>query len=252
MGGLIEGATVRLAGVQIGRVTSVGPPAPARRQGAGDDDRRATLRRQGPAQLRGAHRHPGPARATRSSRSPSARRRRPRSSPATCSRLASPSRCRRCSPPERSTLGQVNQLAVTLRQDRGPRRTGSPTRSKKARAGSTCWSTRSRRALRRLNALMASTQQMLARAESDESAVGVLLSHDSGKSVRSLLAALDALGRAAQKPEADGGLLPTLLFDPQYRTVARDLQVLDAQLPRRIRQARARAGHARRHAQGRP
>jgi hypothetical protein len=37
---------------------------------------------------------------------------------------------------------------------------------------------------------------------------------------------MDALGRAAQKPEADGGLLPTLLYDPQYKDIARDLQVL--------------------------
>ena len=85
---------------------------------------------------------------------------------------------------------------------------------------------RSPKALRRLNGLLASTQQLIARAESGESAVGVLLAKDSGKSARALLAALDALGRAAEKPGPGDGLLPALLFDPEYRPVARDLQVL--------------------------
>jgi len=81
-------------------------------------------------------------------------------------------------------------------------------------------------ALRRLNGLLGSTQQLIARAESGESAVGVLLSKDSGKAASALLAALDALGRAASSPGPGDGLLPALLFDPEYRPVARDLQVL--------------------------
>jgi phospholipid/cholesterol/gamma-HCH transport system substrate-binding protein len=56
--------------------------------------------------------------------------------------------------------------------------------------------------------------------------VGVLLSKDSGKSARALLAALDALGSAASSPGPGDGLLPALLFDPEYRQVARDLQAL--------------------------
>jgi len=81
-------------------------------------------------------------------------------------------------------------------------------------------------ALRRLNAILGSTQQLIARAERGGSAVGVLLSEDSGKSARALLAALDALGRAAENPGPGDGLLPTLLFDPEYRPVARDLQIV--------------------------
>ena len=81
-------------------------------------------------------------------------------------------------------------------------------------------------ALRRLSAVLGSTQQLIARAESGDNAVSVLLSKDSAKSARALLAALDALGRAAEKPGPSDGLLPTLLFDPEYRPVARDLQVL--------------------------
>jgi phospholipid/cholesterol/gamma-HCH transport system substrate-binding protein len=54
----------------------------------------------------------------------------------------------------------------------------------------------------------------------------VLLSPDSGKAARSLLAAMDALGRGADKLGAGEGLLPALLYEPQYRAVADDLQVL--------------------------
>ena len=81
-------------------------------------------------------------------------------------------------------------------------------------------------ALRRLNGVLSSTQQLISRAESGDNAVSVLLSKESGKSARALLAALDALGRAAEKPGPGDGLLPALLFDPEYRPVARDLQLL--------------------------
>ena len=81
-------------------------------------------------------------------------------------------------------------------------------------------------ALRRLSAVLGSTQQLISRAEGGDNAVSVLLSKESGKSARALLAALDALGRAAEKPGPSDGLLPALLFDPEYRPVARDLQLL--------------------------
>jgi len=71
-----------------------------------------------------------------------------------------------------------------------------------------------------------STQELLARAETAGSAVSVLLSPESGKAARSLLAAMEALGRGAEQPGASQGLLPTLLFDPEYRSVARDLQMV--------------------------
>jgi len=81
-------------------------------------------------------------------------------------------------------------------------------------------------ALRRLNAILVSTQALLARAESRDSAVGVLLSPESGKAAHSLLAAMDALGRGATRPGAGEGLLTALLFDPQYKPVAEDLQIV--------------------------
>jgi phospholipid/cholesterol/gamma-HCH transport system substrate-binding protein len=80
--------------------------------------------------------------------------------------------------------------------------------------------------LRRLNAILARTQQLLARAERGDNAVGVLLSPESGKSVRSLLAAMDALGRGAEKSDAHESLVTALLYDPQYKVVADDLRTV--------------------------
>ena len=79
-------------------------------------------------------------------------------------------------------------------------------------------------ALTRLNAILTRTQALLARAEQGDHAVGVLLSPESGKSVRALLAAMDAIGRTAEKLEARDNLLSALLHDPQYKTVADDLR----------------------------
>ena len=80
--------------------------------------------------------------------------------------------------------------------------------------------------LRRLDALLRSSQELLAKAEGGGGAVSVFLSPESGKAARSLLAAMEALGRGAERPGAGDGLLPTLLFDPEYRSVAQDLQTL--------------------------
>jgi phospholipid/cholesterol/gamma-HCH transport system substrate-binding protein len=123
------------------------------------------------------------------------------------------------------TLAQVNQLATTLRKtvDRVDRMTEEV---EKGKGWLHVLIYEEPESLRRLNALLTSTQQLLTRAEGADSAVGVLLSKDSGKAARSLLAAMDALGRAAEKPGPSDGLLPTLLFDPEYKGVARDLQVL--------------------------
>ena len=92
--------------------------------------------------------------------------------------------------------------------------------------------------LRRLNALLRSTQELLARADDGRSAVSVLLSPESGKAARSLLAAMEALGRGAERPGAAEGLLPTLLFDPEYRSVAQDLQTVT----RNFREVSEKAG----------
>ena len=80
--------------------------------------------------------------------------------------------------------------------------------------------------LNRLNAILLRTQQLLAKAEQGDNAVGVLLSPESGKSVRSLLAAMDTISRTAEKLDSRDNLLSALLHDPQYKTVADDLRVV--------------------------
>ncbi len=224
VGGLIEGATVRLAGVQIGRVTRVElPPEPggkvrvtltlARR--FADRVRRnseARIVTQGLLGDKLVEITIGTADAP------------PLKSGDTIA-TRNPFELQEMFSAGAETLAHVNQLAVTLRRtmDRVDRMTDEV---EKGKGWLHVMIYEEPESLRRLNALLTSTQQLLARAESDESAVGVLLSRDSGKSVRSLLAAMDAFGRAAQKPDAGEGLLPTLLFDPQYKDVARDLQVV--------------------------
>ncbi len=78
--------------------------------------------------------------------------------------------------------------------------------------------------LRRLNALLDSAQEVLARTRDGQSAASVLLSAESGRAARSLLAAMEALGRGAEKSRGEEGLLSSLLFDPEYKAVAADLR----------------------------
>jgi phospholipid/cholesterol/gamma-HCH transport system substrate-binding protein len=80
-------------------------------------------------------------------------------------------------------------------------------------------------ALRRVNDLVASTQALLDRVQRGESAAGVLTSDQSTAAARRLVAAMDKLGRLVEQPSADDGLLPALLFDPKYRAVLEDLRV---------------------------
>src|SRR5262249_14415000 len=80
--------------------------------------------------------------------------------------------------------------------------------------------------LRRLNALLESTQSLVARVQGGDNAVSVLLSPDSGQAARSLLTAMEAIGRGADKAGGGESLLSALLYDPQYRSVADDVQTL--------------------------
>ena len=81
-------------------------------------------------------------------------------------------------------------------------------------------------ALRRVNELVTSTQSLLDRVQRGEGAVGVLTSDQSTASARRLLAAMDKLSRVVEQPSAEDGVLPALLFDPKYRPVLEDLRVL--------------------------
>lgn len=81
-------------------------------------------------------------------------------------------------------------------------------------------------AMRRLNALLGSTQALLARAESAETALGALLAPGGDRGVRALLAAMESVRRMAERAEQGDGLLWALLVDPQYREVAVDLRAV--------------------------
>jgi len=82
-------------------------------------------------------------------------------------------------------------------------------------------------ALRRLDGLIATTQTLLDRVERGEGAVGVLTSDRSTASARRLVAAMDRLARAVERPgDDDAGLLPALLMDPRYKSVLEDVRVV--------------------------
>lgn len=81
-------------------------------------------------------------------------------------------------------------------------------------------------ALRQLNGLIASTQGIIDRIERGEGAAGVLTSDRSTTAARRLVAAMDRLARAVEQPGEDAGLLPGLLFDPKYKSVLEDLRVV--------------------------
>jgi phospholipid/cholesterol/gamma-HCH transport system substrate-binding protein len=238
--GLIEGATVRLAGVQIGRVTSVVlPPKPGskvrvtmtvarrfhERIRANSEARIAT---QGLLGDKIVDITPG------TLDSPPVR-------PGATIAAQDPQEMSRMFAEGARTLQAVSELATTLRAaadrlDKGGTfdDIGAAVKSarritdevEKGKGWLHVLVYEEPEALRRLNGVLASTQQLITRAESGDNAVSVLLSKESGKSARALLAALDALGRAAEKPGPGDGLLPALLFDPEYRPVARDLQLL--------------------------
>jgi phospholipid/cholesterol/gamma-HCH transport system substrate-binding protein len=81
-------------------------------------------------------------------------------------------------------------------------------------------------ALRRLNEVLEVTRRLLADTERGESAVAVLMSAESGRAARHFLQAMEDLSALTREVKSSDGLLQTLLFDPEYKSVARDLQVL--------------------------
>jgi len=80
-------------------------------------------------------------------------------------------------------------------------------------------------ALRRVNELVASTQALLDRVQRGEGAAGVLTSEQSTAAARRFVAAMDKLSRVVEQPSPNDGVLPALLFDPKYRALLDDLRV---------------------------
>jgi len=85
-------------------------------------------------------------------------------------------------------------------------------------------------ALKRLNELIASTQTVIERVEKGQGAAGVLVSPESTASAKRFVAAVDRLSAMVEQPEREPGLLPGLLFDPKYKAVLDDLKVVSHNL----------------------
>lgn len=86
-------------------------------------------------------------------------------------------------------------------------------------------------ALRRVNEALASVQSTLDRIERGEGALGVLTSKESTTAARKLVAAMDRLGGAVgDQDPANDGLLPALLLDPKYKGLLDDLRVVTKNL----------------------
>ncbi len=250
VGGLVEGATVRLAGVQIGRVSAVNlPPQPggkvrvdltiARRfsdrirknsvarietQGLlGDRIVEITVGRRERAAGR-PWRSAGLARSGRL-RAGHRRRRRDGEERRRARRRACARRRTRCNKSKMiedaaATVNKLGRVVDQVEHGRGWAHTllyEEPI------------------ALRRLNELIATTQALLERVEKGQGAAGVLVSPESTASAKRFVAAMDRISAMVEQPEREPGLLPGLLFDPKYKAVLDDLKVVTHNLRLRSR-----------------
>ena len=155
---------------------------------------------------------------------------------------------RRSAPPR---TGSTRAAPSTISGRPSSRRGGSPTRSRRARAGSTSSSTRSPRRCGASTALLASTQQLIARAESGESAVGVLLSRTAASPRARSWPRWTRSGGPAEKPGRGRRAPARAALRPGVPVGRSGPPGRRPQLPRRLRAARPRRGPARRPAPGR-
>src|SRR5438128_5464036 len=81
-------------------------------------------------------------------------------------------------------------------------------------------------ALRRVNELIATTQTLVERVEKGQGAAGVLVSPEGTASAKRFVAAMDRISVMVEQPEREPGLLPGLLFDPKYKAVLDDLRAV--------------------------
>lgn len=86
-------------------------------------------------------------------------------------------------------------------------------------------------ALRKLNDVITSTQGLLDRIQRGEGAAGVLTSRESTDAARRMVALMDRIGRSADRyPPGEDGLLVALLFDPKYRSVLDEVRAVASNL----------------------
>jgi phospholipid/cholesterol/gamma-HCH transport system substrate-binding protein len=244
VGGLLEGATVRLAGVQIGRVTRVSLP--------GEPGGKVRV------ELRIARRYADRIRQDSVARLDTQGLLGDKVIEITVGSAAEPALAGGAllASREAADIGQVlgqsaevvlnmSALAASLRQTAEALNTSGLVRDLAATAAS------ARRigeqieqgrglahalvyeeplVLRRLDRLLASTQALLERAERGDGMVGVLTAKQSGDAARRFVAAMDRVARALDGGSGSDGMVAALLFDPKYRGVAEDLRVLTRNL----------------------
>jgi len=224
VGGLIEGATVRLAGVQIGRVTSV---ALSEKPG-GKVRVTLTIARRFSERIRGDSEARIATQGLLGDKiveitlgSPSA----PPLKPGATLVASEPFEMQQMFKAGAETLQMVRELAAGLKTTvERVDRIAKEVETGKGLIHALVYE--EPESLNRLNAILLRTQQLLAKAEQGDNAMSVLLSPESGKSMRSLMSAMDALGRAGEKLEARDNLFSALLYDPQYKAMADDLRVV--------------------------
>jgi phospholipid/cholesterol/gamma-HCH transport system substrate-binding protein len=85
-------------------------------------------------------------------------------------------------------------------------------------------------ALRQLNQLLTTTQSVLDRVERGEGVIGVLASQRSTEAARKFVQAMERIGQMSERAGDNEGLLPALLYDPKYRAVLDDLRVVSRNL----------------------
>ncbi len=87
-----------------------------------------------------------------------------------------------------------------------------------------------RQVVTQIDKVVASTQVILDRTERGEGVLGVLTSPDSTAAAKKLVATMDRIGDLGNRSNADEGVLPALLFDPKYRAALDDLRQLSKNL----------------------
>jgi len=85
-------------------------------------------------------------------------------------------------------------------------------------------------ALKRLNETVTTTQKLLDRVAEGQGPAGVLLSPTGTDAARRFVGAMDRLGRLVDRPGADQGILPALLFEPKYKETLEDLRTVTRNL----------------------
>ena len=81
-------------------------------------------------------------------------------------------------------------------------------------------------ALKRVNETITTMQKLLDRVAEGQSPAGVLLSPSGTEAAQRFVAAMDRLGRLIDRPGGEQGVLPALLFDAKYKETLEDLRIV--------------------------